>query len=673
MLSTVQIFAAGSTGEENLDLFIDGNYETTFESVGGDVRSRDFVSFEFETSETLSASQISVAFGNDAFDPATGKDRNLLVDKIVLDGVVFETENPTTFSTGIFRDGGLTGPGFFETEFLNVNSIFTYSDAQLTTGSRIEFDALGMTGEEVIQLVLDDQRVANFNFESASQVETFSFVSTDEVAIEDLTIRFVNDSFDPTTGIDRNVQIFEYRVISRSDGSTQVSRTTDDDVISTGIFVAGEGITSRFGAGGFLATDGFVRTIRDGSTGLSLEEDQSFGNGGIVDLQSEDSAVGPNGEVLVVRSDSVLSLVDSSGQNVSTFGDNGQLDLEQLIGDRIGLTDSGSFEVRDLEFFDDGTILITGVVADEPIVGNVPSTPVVVRLTQDGVLDDAYAQQGILVGTFNQFFGPNSALEATIDDAGRVLLLGTNQIGSSSDPQNFVVVRLTNNGSLDSSFGNNGNVYLAASNFGESNDALPLGLEVNSAGEIVVGVARSLSIFEAGTSQIFLTQLNDSGEIDGSFGDGGIVDITADLSSPTEFQIDSKDRIIVAASPNNLPTLFRFTVDGQRDGSFGNNGEQLVDPDRDSLRSQGFTDQFVIRVEGLAIDRNDNVIISSDVFGGNGTTLSAFQRVLASGEIDQTFGIAGADVVPGSVNEIEFGPNNELITSGARISKYFIV
>ena len=94
--------------------------------------------------------------------------------------------------------------------------------------------------------------------------------------------------------------------------------------------------------------------------------------------------------------------------------------------------------MRDLEFFDDGTILIAGVVANESIVGNVPSTPVVVRLTQDGVLDDTYAQQGILVGTFNQFFGPNSALEATIDDAGRVLLLGTNQLGSSSDPQNFV-------------------------------------------------------------------------------------------------------------------------------------------------------------------------------------------------------------------------------------------
>ena len=672
MLSTVQIFAAGSTGEENLDLFIDGNYETTFESVGGDVRSRDFVSFEFETSETLSASQISVAFGNDAFDPVTGKDRNLLVDKIVLDGVEFETEHPTTFSTGIWRDG-LTGPGFFETEFLNVDSIFTYSESQLTTGSRIEFDALGMTGDEVILLRLGDQRVASFNFESANQVETFSFVSTDEVAIEDLTILFVNDSFDPNTGIDRNVQIFEYRVISRSDGSTQVSRTTDGDVISTGIFVPGEGITSGFGAGGFLATDGFVRTIRDGSTGLSLEADQSFGNGGIVDLQSEDSAVGPNGEVLVVRSDSVLSLVDSSGQNVSTFGDNGQLDLEQLIGGRIGLTDSGSFEVRDFEFFDDGSILITGVVADESIVGNVPSTPVVVRLTQDGVLDDTYTQQGILAGTFLQFFGPNSALEATIDGAGRVLLLGTNQIGSSSDPQNFVVVRLTANGSLDSSFGNNGNAYLAASNFGESNDALPLGLEVNSAGKIVVGVARSLSIFEPGTSQIFLTQLNDSGEIDGSFGDGGIVDINANRSSPTEFQIDSEDRIIVAASPNNLPTLFRFTVDGQRDGSFGNNGEQLVDPDRDSLRSQGFTDQFVIRVGGLAIDSDDNLIVSSDVSGGNGAILSAFQRVLASGEIDPTFGISGADVVAGSVNEIKFGPNNELITSGARISKYFIV
>ena len=85
MLSTVEVFAAGATGEENLDIFLNGVYETTFFEVGGDVDSRDFVRLVFETDQDLTPGDIGIAFGNDAFDPSTGLDRNLLVDRIVVD------------------------------------------------------------------------------------------------------------------------------------------------------------------------------------------------------------------------------------------------------------------------------------------------------------------------------------------------------------------------------------------------------------------------------------------------------------------------------------------------------------------------------------------------------------------------------------------------------------
>ena len=85
LATTIDIFAAGQTGEENLDIFIDQQYVTTFYNVGGDVQSRDFQRFVFESEQSLTADQVSVAFGNDAFDPATGFDRNLVVDKIVLE------------------------------------------------------------------------------------------------------------------------------------------------------------------------------------------------------------------------------------------------------------------------------------------------------------------------------------------------------------------------------------------------------------------------------------------------------------------------------------------------------------------------------------------------------------------------------------------------------------
>ena len=117
MLSTVEIFAAGATGQENLDLFIDDQYVTTFLNVGGNVDQRDFVQLTYQTDEPLTPGRVSVAFGNDFFDPQTGFDRNLLVDRIVVEGVEAQTEAASTFSTGIYQNGA-TGPGFFRPNYL---------------------------------------------------------------------------------------------------------------------------------------------------------------------------------------------------------------------------------------------------------------------------------------------------------------------------------------------------------------------------------------------------------------------------------------------------------------------------------------------------------------------------------------------------------------------------
>ena len=130
---------------------------TTFFNVGGDVDQRDFVRLTYQSDEPLTPGRVSVAFGNDHFDPNTGFDRNLLVDRIVVEGVEAQTEDASTFSTGIYRDG-LTGPGFFQTELFNVNAIFTYADP-VVAGDWVDFTAVGTTGEEIVELVINDEVV----------------------------------------------------------------------------------------------------------------------------------------------------------------------------------------------------------------------------------------------------------------------------------------------------------------------------------------------------------------------------------------------------------------------------------------------------------------------------------------------------------------------------------
>jgi len=72
MLSTVEIFTAGSTGQENFNLLVNGAAVQTFSNVGGDVESRNFVRFTFETQQQLSPGDIGIEFFNDAFAQESG-------------------------------------------------------------------------------------------------------------------------------------------------------------------------------------------------------------------------------------------------------------------------------------------------------------------------------------------------------------------------------------------------------------------------------------------------------------------------------------------------------------------------------------------------------------------------------------------------------------------------
>ena len=65
MLSSVEIFAAGATGEENLDISINGEFQQSFFNVGGDASTRDFVRLTFDTDQTITPGDIAIGFSND--------------------------------------------------------------------------------------------------------------------------------------------------------------------------------------------------------------------------------------------------------------------------------------------------------------------------------------------------------------------------------------------------------------------------------------------------------------------------------------------------------------------------------------------------------------------------------------------------------------------------------
>ena len=830
MLSSVEIFAAGATGEENLELLIDGEVVQTFFAVGGDASTGAFQRLTFETDQPITPGNIGIGFSNDAFDPSTGLDRNLFVDRIAVDGVSVEAEDPSTFSSGIYRDG-LTGPGFLQTDVLNINGTLTFADpgsggggGSTGSGDLIQFDALGTTGEEVVNLLVDGQVVETFGLFDAGVTQTLNFQSADpNVSIEDIRLEFVNDAFDASTGLDRNVQIFEFRVIDGDTGSVQSASTTDGNVLSSGIFADG-GITQGLGAGGFLAgnfdgnafveisgggstgsgdliqfealgTTGeeivnllvngqvvetfglfdpgttqtfnfqsddpnislndirleFVNDAFDASTGLDRNVQifefrvidgetgavqtarttdanvlnsgifvngsitQGFGAGGFlagdfggngfVEIRDNNDsssgvtaiasdpgfqvtqgslsfqpAIGPADQIASITPFNEIQVVGSNGVPLFSFGGNGQVDLEDLlnidqVGQQVGFG-STDLEVSDLEFFDDGSLLVTGVIREAGVFGVSPATPVVAKLNPDGTLDQGF-QQGIVQGTLIQIPENTAAqgVEAAIDNSGRIILFSTN-VTDPSAPTSYIVSRLNPNGTIDSSFGNNGNTFILGSSFSGSDFLFPsgtaLGVDVLDNGDIIYGFSFLGIVDGAASETVVVSRLSDDGNVDQGFGGNGFfVRSLGNVSGDPLFQVTPDGGAVFLFDPMN---------------SFEDDSLLLVNPDgflisetRLPLNSGILTDGTTSTPDtiptDLAVDQAGNIVVTTFRASSPFDSLpNVIQRILPTGELDFGFGLDGAAILGFTgATDIIFDSQNRLVVVGEDRTRFEFV
>lgn len=147
MLSSVSILANGHAGEESMSLLIDNQVVQTWDNIG--VESQTFT---YNTDESISADQIRVAFTNDLYLPEQGVDRNLSVESVQLDGVVFEINDPGVLSVGVWNAAaGAITTGFGQGNTLHANGYF-----QLPAASLESIDFAGRTWHVVDGQPTDD-------------------------------------------------------------------------------------------------------------------------------------------------------------------------------------------------------------------------------------------------------------------------------------------------------------------------------------------------------------------------------------------------------------------------------------------------------------------------------------------------------------------------------------
>ena len=106
------------------------------------------------------------------------------------------------------------------------------------------------------------------------------------------------------------------------------------------------------------------------------------------------------------------------------------------------------------------------------------------RLLENGLLDTSFGPDGTGKVLFD--FGPTAtnqeAYALTLDFQGRLIAAGvSNASGSSND---FAVVRLHSDGTVDTSFGSNGRVLI---NFGNNRSDVAQGISIDYNGRITIG------------------------------------------------------------------------------------------------------------------------------------------------------------------------------------------
>lgn len=240
-------------------------------------------------------------------------------------------------------------------------------------------------------------------------------------------------------------------------------------------------------------------------------------------------------------------------------------------------------------------------------------------------------------GTGGKFFtsiagAASSAPKAITTDTNGNIYVGAETVGASDD---FSVIKLLPNGTLDTTFGSNGNVVVDLGAM--SHDVLD-SIAVDASGNVFMAGASNAN---GGTAQFAVVKLTHTGAIDTSFGVSGRAYVPNPVTTANDsccgITLDSVDNIYLTGStyPSGYQNLkiAKLTSAGVLDSNFG---------------TMGFTvTQFGHSTSG------DATIVDSDgslfVVGGvvtiadsSATYHMALMRFDASGQVVTTFGQMGA-------------------------------
>jgi uncharacterized delta-60 repeat protein len=290
-----------------------------------------------------------------------------------------------------------------------------------------------------------------------------------------------------------------------------------------------------------------------------------------------------------------------------------------------------------------------------------------------GIIDQTFGSNG----TLNLNFGnQTNAVDADVKTDGKIVVAGT--VANVTSGKDIFVAQYNPNGTLDTTFGSNG-VTVTSTNLDESiND-----LEIQADGKIIVVGQQQAVEGVAGIFDFLVVRYNSNGQLDNTFGNGGIVTVNQnqqDILTKVAVQADGKIVAVgITTEINRLRVIFRFNVTGTIDTTFASNGFWYETIASSPVLETGFLDIEALSNDRFIVVYSSYFRLNEDdaenklflvTFNSNGIANSLTQRVVRSFGIPR---IQQSDlerlpnakfVVASNIGVRFFNPTDNSITTG---------
>ena len=349
--------------------------------------------------------------------------------------------------------------------------------------------------------------------------------------------RFNSDgSFDPTFDADG---IVKTPIGNGNDRGWSINIQKDGKIVLTGYAA----ISSSDVALTRYNTDGSLDSTFDDDGIVAFEFGNSSDEATTVAIQADGKIV-VGGMIYCCSRDFTLARYNPDGTLDNSFGTAGI--VESYIGTNANF-------LTEIKIQSDGKILAVGYSNNTNNNDNLGL--VLARYNSDGSVDQSFGTNGVVIS--NRGSGDAMALQPD----GKILVTGQTNLNSTGFSR-FITQRFKSDGTLDKTFGTNGEVITTIF---EENQATPqrgTAISLQADGKIVIAGSIYIGIGIQDSIPVYFAVLryNTDGTLDTDFGDDGFITSSGAFGGADDLEIQPDGKIVVVNGYRELNTFFSLRL-----------------------------------------------------------------------------------------------------------------